>query len=114
MSNLNEILAGYPRDVVLEAIYLATHELTCSTRLQLESVLQNRALDKAGARQAIGLAEEIVNWSEAHERKPLADFLDRERAKILRKLRVYRREHLIEMSDHLIDVARERLGRIAA
>lgn len=113
MSNLNAILDGLPRAVVLEAMYLASHELTCSTRMSDPSVAQNKALNADEVEEATRLAREISAWFEALEGKPIAQFGDADRLRLARKLSGYRRHNLTKFSDANRAAARELLVRLS-
>lgn len=114
MASLNTLLADQPRHVVLEAMYLASHELTCSTRLDVNSVLQNKALDSNDAKAAIDLAEKIIDWFVATEGKPLDEFDDKDRTALAQKLSGYRLHHLVDRSPDVQVEARRLLEKWAA
>ena len=114
MSNLNQMLDGLPRAVVLEAMYLASHELTCSTRMADLSVAQNKELIGDEVTAASDLAKQIVSWFEAVERKPVVQFSEADRIKLAKKLTSYRRRHLTKFSEANRAAARELLGRLSA
>jgi hypothetical protein len=114
MASIDEIVAGFDRDVVMEAMYLAAHEVTCSARLSLEIVLKNGALNAAQAKQAMQLAERILAIVTGPKGKEVDELTDSERRELLRKLRGYQRRHLIDVTEELLDQARQKLGQVAA
>lgn len=114
MATINDILDGHSRAVVLEALYLASHELTCSTRLDAASVAQNSALSDDEGKEAIDLANELTSWFVDLEKKPLSEFDDRDRAKLAKKLSGYRGHNLFEPSEALDERAKHIFDEWAA
>lgn len=106
MATLNSIFAEHPRQIVLEAMYLASHELTCSTRMGVENVLQNKSLDRTQAAAAIALAEEVVVWFAENEGKPIGEFEAKDRTALAQKLSGYRLHHLVDRSQSVQDEVR--------
>jgi hypothetical protein len=89
MLDFSKLLKSQPRAVVIETIYLVSHELTPALPSPLEANIKSIALSEAESKVARKTAYVIIERLEKEHKKPLAEFSAMERSRLIDKLYGY-------------------------